>query len=206
MGTGDGGVSGRARARRVRARGVPRRGVCRRWRYCEPKWSRCWRPTRRPAALPKDRRSRRCPRPRSRRLASNTRLAPGSQLGSYEIMAPLGAGGMGEVYRARDATLNRDVAVKVLPELFAHDRDRLARFKREAQILAALNHPNIVTVFSVEEAHGVPLHHDGGGRRGRPSPRCCLGMDSRSTGSLTSPFPWPRRSPPPTRKGSCIVI
>ena len=88
-------------------------------------------------------------------LGLHPRLAPGSQLGSYEIVAPLGAGGMGEVYRARDATLNRDVAVKVLPDLFAHDRDRLARFRREAQILAALNHPNIVTVHSVEEDRGV---------------------------------------------------
>jgi eukaryotic-like serine/threonine-protein kinase len=88
-------------------------------------------------------------------LSVNTRLAPGSQLGAYVIAAPLGAGGMGEVYRARDGTLNRDVAVKVLPDLVAHDRDRLARFTREAQILAALNHPNIVTVHSVEEDRGV---------------------------------------------------
>ena len=90
-------------------------------------------------------------------LGVNTRLAPGGRLGPYEITARLGAGGMGEVYRARDSKLNRDVALKILPELFALDVDRLARFKREAQSLAALNHPNIVTVFSVEEAHGVPF-------------------------------------------------
>lgn len=88
-------------------------------------------------------------------LGLNTELAPGSKLGSYEIAALLGSGGMGQVYRARDTTLNRDVAVKVLPDLFALDRDRLARFTREAQMLAALNHPSIVTVHSVEEDRGV---------------------------------------------------
>ena len=70
-------------------------------------------------------------------------LAPGTRLGPYEIVGSLGAGGMGEVYRARDPKLNRDVAIKVLPALFAADADRLARFTREAQSLAALNHPNI---------------------------------------------------------------
>ncbi len=67
-------------------------------------------------------------------------LAPGTRLGSYEIAAQIGAGGMGEVYRARDARLNRDVALKVLPESFLHDPDRLARFQREAHVLASLNH------------------------------------------------------------------
>jgi len=67
-------------------------------------------------------------------------IAAGTRLGSYEIVSPLGAGGMGEVYRARDAKLNRDVAIKVLPEPFANDPDRLARFKREAQAVAALSH------------------------------------------------------------------
>ncbi len=95
------------------------------------------------------------PRSAVEALGLQPRLAPGSRLGSYVIVAPLGAGGMGEVYSARDATLDRDVAVKVLPDLFAHDRDRLARFRREAQILAALNHPNIVTVHSVEEDRGL---------------------------------------------------
>ena len=68
-------------------------------------------------------------------------LAPGSRLGAYEVVSPLGAGGMGEVYRARDTKLNRDVALKILPESFASDPDRLARFKREAQVLASLNPP-----------------------------------------------------------------
>ena len=73
-------------------------------------------------------------------------LAPGTPLGPYQVLALLGAGGMGEVYRARDTKLNRDVAVKVLPESFANDAERLARFTREAQTLAALNHPNIAHI------------------------------------------------------------
>ena len=71
-------------------------------------------------------------------------LAAGNQFGPYEVLSALGAGGMGEVYRARDMKLNRDVALKILPEAFALDSDRLARFKREAHVLASLNHPNIV--------------------------------------------------------------
>ncbi len=79
-------------------------------------------------------------------------LIPGARLGPYEIVGPLGAGGMGEVYRARDTKLNRDVAIKVLPDLFADDPERLARFTREAQTLAALNHPNIAHIHGLEEA------------------------------------------------------
>ena len=78
-------------------------------------------------------------------------LIVGTRFGQYEILGPLGAGGMGEVYRARDTKLNRDVAIKVLPEMVANDRGRLARFAREAQALAALNHPNIATIFGVED-------------------------------------------------------
>ena len=70
-------------------------------------------------------------------------LSVGARLGPYEIHSPLGAGGMGEVYRARDTRLGRDVAIKVLPDTFAHDTDRLARFEREAKTLATLNHPHI---------------------------------------------------------------
>ena len=84
-------------------------------------------------------------------------LSSGTRLGPYEILAPLGAGGMGEVYRARDAKLGREVAVKVLPESVSADPERLARFEREARALASLNHPNIVTVYAVEEAGGVRL-------------------------------------------------
>ena len=81
-------------------------------------------------------------------------LAPGQRFGSYEVVAPIGAGGMGEVYRARDAKLNRDVALKILPDAFLEDRDRLARFEREAQILAALNHPHIAGIYGFEESQG----------------------------------------------------
>ena len=83
-------------------------------------------------------------------------LAPKSRLGPYEILAPLGAGGMGEVYRARDTRLEREVAIKALPELFARDPERLARFRREAQTLAGLNHPNIASIYGLEEADQAP--------------------------------------------------
>ena len=76
-------------------------------------------------------------------------LSPGDRLGPYEIVSPLGAGGMGEVYRARDTRLGRDVALKVLPEAFAGDPDRLKRFEREAKATAALSDPNVLTVFDV---------------------------------------------------------
>ena len=82
-------------------------------------------------------------------------LVAGSRLGNYDIIAPLGAGGMGEVYRAHDLRLGRDVAIKVLPEELAASPDRLARFEREARIVARLNHPNIVTLYSIEEAAGT---------------------------------------------------
>src|SRR5215468_4343829 len=82
-------------------------------------------------------------------------LSPGTRLGPYEIHSALGAGGMGEVYRARDTQLGRDVALNILPESFASDPDRLARFKREAQVLASLNHANIATIHGLQETPGV---------------------------------------------------
>jgi len=97
-------------------------------------------------------------------------LAPGTRLGPYEILAPLGAGGMGEVYRARDTKLGREVALKVLPEAFSQDSDpstgsgssrarsrddRMVRFEREARLLASLNHPHIAAIYGLEEAAGV---------------------------------------------------
>src|SRR3954468_24228048 len=82
-------------------------------------------------------------------------LSEGARLGPYEIVAPLGTGGMGEVYRARDTKLNRHVAIKILPEAFASDPERLARLTREAQTLASLNHPNIAHIHGLEESDGV---------------------------------------------------
>src|SRR5262245_35590462 len=82
-------------------------------------------------------------------------LSPGALLGSCEILEPLGAGGMGEVYRGRDTKLGRDVAVKALPDAFATDVQRLARFEREAQVLAALNHPNIAVIHELKEVGGA---------------------------------------------------
>ena len=88
-------------------------------------------------------------------------LTPGDQLGPYEILGPWGAGGMGEVYRAHDTKLNRDVAIKVLPAGLGNDAGYLARFQREAQALAALHHPNIATIFWPR----AERHCDGVGRR-----------------------------------------
>src|SRR4051812_21189445 len=83
-------------------------------------------------------------------------LTPGTRIGSYEVLSSLGAGGMGEGYRARDAKLNRDVAIKILPAAVADDPDRLARFKREAQVLASLNHPHIAAIYGFEDSG--PVH------------------------------------------------
>ena len=81
-------------------------------------------------------------------------LSIGTRLGPYEISGPLGAGGMGEVYRARDTKLGRSVAVKILPDAFALDPDRLARFEREAKVLASLNHPHITALHGMEDSEG----------------------------------------------------
>ena len=82
-------------------------------------------------------------------------LEPPTTLSHYRIVSKLGAGGMGEIYRARDEKLNRNVAIKVLPETSAVDEARLMRFKREAQILASLNHPNIAAIYGLEDSDGV---------------------------------------------------
>ncbi len=81
-------------------------------------------------------------------------LCAGARLGSYIISSLLGVGGMGEVYRARDTKLGRDIAIKILPDAFASDPERLARFNREARMLAAMNHPNIASIYGAEEADG----------------------------------------------------
>src|SRR5260370_21311741 len=82
-------------------------------------------------------------------------LTPGTRLGPFEIVAPLGSGGMGEVYRAVDTKLRRHVALKVLPTLLSSDPQRMARFEREAQFLAALNHPNIAGIYGLEDSAGI---------------------------------------------------
>lgn len=103
-------------------------------------------------------------------------LSSGDKLGPYEILAPLGAGGMGEVYRARDIRLNRDVAVKILPQDLAKDPSRRARFEQEARAVAALSHPNIVAVYNVGDGYivselveGEPLRAGKFGVRSRPN-------------------------------------
>ena len=83
-------------------------------------------------------------------------LIAGARLGPYEIVSALGAGGIGEIYRARDTRLKREVALKVLPDAFSQDPDRLARFQREAELLATLNHPNIAAVYGLEQADPSP--------------------------------------------------
>src|SRR6202042_3793429 len=83
-------------------------------------------------------------------------LQSGTKLGPYEIHSPIGAGGMGEVYRAHDTRLNRDVAIKILPATFSSDPDRLQRFAQESRAAAALNHPNILSIFDIGEAQGAP--------------------------------------------------
>jgi eukaryotic-like serine/threonine-protein kinase len=83
-------------------------------------------------------------------------LTAGTKLGPYEIHSPIGAGGMGEVYRARDTRLNRDVAIKILPASFSADPDRLQRFAQESRAAAALNHPNILSIYDIGEDRGAP--------------------------------------------------
>ena len=91
------------------------------------------------------------------RVEKTMPLTAGEKLGSYEILSPIGAGGMGEVYRARDTKLGREVAIKVLPEEFTQHPEKLARYQREAKLLAALNHPGIATLYGVEESEGKPF-------------------------------------------------
>lgn len=89
-------------------------------------------------------------------MAHTMPLEPGTKLGQYQILSPLGAGSMGEVYRARDIRLDREVAIKVLPELVTLDPERLLRFEQEAKAAAALNHPNILAVFQMGNYQGMP--------------------------------------------------
>ncbi|MDO8677157.1 MAG: protein kinase [Acidobacteriota bacterium] len=85
-------------------------------------------------------------------------LPAGTRIGVYEIQSPLGAGGMGEVYRARDTKLGREVAIKILPAAFTNDPERLARFEREARMLASLNHPHIGAIYGVDDGKGFVVN------------------------------------------------
>ena len=105
-------------------------------------------------------------------------ISPGTRLGGYEVTALIGEGGMGQVYRARDTKLNRDVALKVLPEAFAGDPDRLARFQREAQLLASLNHPNIGAIYGLES-----------GQAGQASQAGQAGQAEETSGSVPPALP-----------------
>ena len=119
---------------------------------------------RRPHALGRER------NPRLRHLAAEQYLDDRHRLGPYEITAKLGEGGMGEVYRATDTQLKREVAIKVLPAAFTEDKERLARFEREAQLLAQLHHPNIASIFGLEETGGDETPSSWSSSRARPSP------------------------------------
>src|ERR1700683_4275711 len=126
-------------------------------------------------------------------------LPIGYKLGHYEILAPIGAGGMGEVYRARDTRLKRDVALKVLPDACGRDPERMARFQREAEVLASLNHPNIAQIYGIEESreHRALVMElvPGGLSSGRCPPKRRFPTRSRLRP------PWL----PPMKKGSSIV-
>src|SRR5437870_2619003 len=129
-------------------------------------------------------------------------LSSGTKLGPYEIQSPLGAGGMGEVYRARDTRLGRDVAIKVLPEALANDADRLRRFEQEARTIAALNHPNILGIHDIGAHDGAPFlvseFLEGQTLRGSSNWGRCR-YDARSTTCSASP----RDSQRHTRRESC---
>ena len=125
-------------------------------------------------------------------------LQPGTRLGPYSVTAKIGEGGMGEVYRARDTKLDRDVALKVLPEAFTSDPDRLARFEREAKVLASLNHPNIAAIYGLEEdetddTKALVLANWSRVRRWR------IGS-SRERSRLMKPSPLPSRSRKPSKR------
>ena len=140
-------------------------------------------------------------------------LPAGTRIGSYQIVSAIGAGGMGEVYRAHDSKLGRDVALKILPDVFAHDAERLARFEREARTLASLNHPNIAAIYGIEES-AVPA------RETRRTVRALVmelvtGDDltkesppdrSRSPTRWRSPVKSRSRSKPRTKRASSIAI
>ena len=132
-------------------------------------------------------------------------LVSGTRLGVYEVLGKLGEGGMGEVYRARDTKLDRDVALKILPDAFATDPDRLMRFEREAKRSPSLNHPNIAAIYGIEETtrHALVMELVEGedlSQRDRARRRF------RSTTRCRSPGRSPTRSKPRTSRASSIAI
>jgi eukaryotic-like serine/threonine-protein kinase len=132
-------------------------------------------------------------------------LSPKTRLGTYEILGLLGAGGMGEVYRAKDHRLGREVAVKVLPKAVGSSPDRLARFEREARTVAGLNHPNIVTLFSIEDAGEIrflTMELVEGQRLADLIPSDGLPSHGFSSSPLLLQTPWSL----PTSAGSSIAI
>ena len=138
----------------------------------------------------------------------------GTTLGPYEITGSLGAGGMGEVYRATDTNLKRQVAIKVLPPAVAPDPDRLARFRREAEVLAALNHPNIAAIYGVERAEGTTalvMELVEGPTLGEAIETARgSGLEARGLSGRRRPFHRPSDSPmswtPPMDRASSIAI
>ena len=132
-------------------------------------------------------------------------LTPGTRLGPYEIAAQLGVGGMGEVYRATDTNLKRQVAIKVLPDAVAADAERLARFQREAEVLAALNHPNIAHIYGLEKTDGTSALVMELVEGPTLADRIAQGR-SPSTRRSPSRRRSPRRSKPRTSKASFIAI
>ena len=124
-------------------------------------------------------------------------VANGTRIGVYEIQAAIGAGGMGEVYRARDTRLQRDVALKMLPDAFASDQERLARFEREARTLASLNHPHIASVHGFEESgglHALVMELVEGPTLAERIARARCRSTRRSRWRCRSPTPWKPRT------------
>jgi len=132
-------------------------------------------------------------------------LQPGTTLGPYEVIEPIRVGGMGEVYRARDTKLNRDVALKVLPEAFVTDPERLARFQREAEVLASLNHPNMPRFMDSKTAVAPPRSSSSSSKV-RRSPIGLPKDRSRSMRLSRSRNKSPKRWKPRTSRASSIAI
>ena len=132
-------------------------------------------------------------------------IVPGMRLGHYEMVAPLGAGGMGEVYRAPDTTLGRDVALKILPPAYAQDTDRLARLEREAKLLASVSHPGLATLYGLEEIDGQRVLVMERVEGEDLAQRLGAGRGYRSGRRSRWRARWPRRSRRPTIGGSCTA-